>query len=85
MLGWVHICSFVRAAMHRKIGLAVASEVERAQRNRPCHRCFEDAGFNHTALPLNRAWLADVDGKELHFLGFRTEPARACAYSSALT
>ena len=73
------------AAMHRLIGLAVAVEIERTQRDRPGDRRFEDAGIDHAALPLDRARLANIDGKELHFFGFRTESTRACAYSSALT
>jgi hypothetical protein len=66
MLGRINVDGFVRAAMHREIGLTVAMEVRFPELDPAVYGLLEDTGFEGSALPGEKMGQADIQGYESH-------------------
>src|SRR5262245_37073279 len=66
VLGRVGVDGLVPAAVHPQVGLAVAGEVERGDRDSTAHRLLVDPRPDRLASPPHLGRKADVDGEHPH-------------------
>ena len=68
MLKRVEIDGFISASMHSKIGLAVASQVDRSDPDGTGHRLLVETGrpLAGGVRPAGCFWEADLDGEQVN-------------------
>src|SRR5437016_3160494 len=66
MLMGIGVNRFELSAMYARIGLPIAGEVVAARWHPPQHRGLENRGADLLSVPRNRAWTADLNGKNAH-------------------
>ena len=66
MFDGIAVGGFERAAMDGKVGLAVAIEIEAAEKDAALDGLLVDAGGDSAAIPIDHPRLGDGEGKDSH-------------------
>src|SRR5712671_888055 len=66
MFGGIRVHRFIGTAVHGKISLPVAIQVQGAQSYSTGNRVLEDAGLNACAFVHSKAWQPDIQRNQFH-------------------